>query len=502
MYLVLTALLALNVSKEILEAFVYVERSLATSVTKVESQNESIYAQFEDAMDKNAEKAGPWNQKAQDVRQQANDLDDLIQEMKDYLILKIGTDDEGKPLKMNNLEIPATYLLKKEKKATELKNKLADYRDFLITTVPDNKNLIANLNTIFTTDKVKVGDVKIDWENATFEHYPLMAILTFLTKMQADVRTAETDVISDLQTNIGKLDVKVNKLNATAIVPNSYVFTGDTFRAELFIAAFDTTKVPTVIIYNEYDEEGNPVGEGVQVPVKNGRGIYEVPASSEGVFTWGGSVEIQTPSGVQEFSVDPRTYQVAKSVAVISPTKMNVLYRGVDNPIDVSVPGVSPSNLRVSCSGGSLSGNNGSFIVKPGDGEKAIISVSTIEENGSSKSIGQMEFRIKRIPPPNALIAGKQDGKISKNALSGTQGVAAVLFDFPFDIQYRVTSFTARAQKGEYVQTVRVQGNAFNQEVKSLIMDMKPGSDISFTNIMAQGPDGTKKCGAIVFTVQ
>jgi len=503
MYLVLTALLALNVSKEILDAFVVVERSLMTSVDKVENQNENIYAQFEAAMGENAAKAKEWNDKAQDVRAHSNDLYNYIQAVKEHLIEEVGGyDEEGRPLKMDNREIPANYLLVKEKKAYELKEKIDEFRNFLVATVPNNEGIINNLETIFNTDKVKNGDVKSDWEKATFEHYPLMAVVTFLTKMQADVRTAETDVISDLQTNIGKYDVKVNKLDATAIVPNSYVFTGDTFTAELFIAAFDTTKVPTVTIYNDYDEEGNPVGEGIQVPVKNGRGIYKVPAQREGVFTWGGSVEIQTPSGAQKFNVDPRTYQVAKSAAVISPTKMNVLYRGVDNPIDVSVPGISPSNLKVTCSGGGLSGSNGSFIVQPGDGEKAIISVSAVDEDGKTKNIGQMEFRIKRIPPPNALIAGKQDGKISKNALSGTQGIAAVLFDFPFDIQYKVTSFTVRAQQGGYVQTVRVQGNAFNQEVRSLIQDMKPGSDISFTNIMAKGPDGTKKCGAIVFTVQ
>lgn len=504
MYLVLTALLALNVSKEILDAFVRVERSMATTNVKVEEKNNSVYRQFDAAMEENATKSKVWRDAAYAVKQQADGVDTYIEDLKEKLVeLADGVDEEtGKPKKMDNREVPANYLLVKDKKATELKEKIEVFRSTLIEKSEGNQELQANLAAIFNTDKQDIGgDVKASWEQANFEHYPLMAIVTFLTKMQSDVRAAESDVISYLQRNIGAQDVKVNKLDATAIVPNSYVFTGDTFVAEIFIAAFDSTQQPVVTVYESYDAEGNPLGEGKQVPVEGGRGIYKVPAKSEGAFTWGGTVEIMTPDGLVPYPVTPRTYQVARSAAVISPTKMNVLYRGVDNPISVSVPGVSPDKLTVSCAGCTISGSKGDYVAKAGTGNEATIKVSA-EINGKSKSIGDMVFRVKRIPPPTAMIAGKSEGKISKSALAGTQGVGAFLQDFPFDINYRVTSFTVRAQKGEYTQTVRVSGNVFNSEVRSLIQDMKPGSDISFTNIQANGPDGTKNCGAIVFTVQ
>jgi gliding motility-associated protein GldM len=319
--------------------------------------------------------------------------------------------------------------------------------------------------------------------------------------MQTDVRTTENDVLTNLQSNIGKYDVKVNKLEATAIVPSSYIFIGDTFKAEIFIAAFDTTKQPEVTVYERYDAQGNPVGEGIKVPVVNGRGVYKVPARAEGNFSWGGKVVVNTPQGDVPYSLPEHIYQVAKTAAVISPTKMNVIYRGVDNPIDISVPGISPDKLEVSCSGCTISGSRGSYIAKAGTGDEAVIKVNAKTDTGN-KSIGEMKFRIKRIPPPTAMIAGKTEGKISKTALAGTQGVGAFLQDFPFEISYRVVSFTVRAQKGEYTETVTVKGNNFDAQVRGLINNMKPGSDISFTNIIAEGPDGVKNCGAIVFTVQ
>ncbi|MCE2496472.1 MAG: gliding motility protein GldM [Flavobacteriales bacterium] len=506
MYLVLTALLALNVSKEILDAFVKVNDSMGVTNIKVEEKNAEVYNSFDAAMQKNPVKTKEWRDAAYAVKNEADALDKYIEELKSTLIEMAGGVDEktGKPKKMDNREVPANYLLVKEKKATELKGKVEQFRELLIDKSSDNERLKTNLAAVFDTDKQDIGgDVKASWGKANFEHYPLMATVTFLTKMQSDVRTAESDVISYLQAKIDATDVKVNALEATAIVPNSYVFTGDTFRAEIFIAAFDSTKQPVVTVYNDFDENGNPIGDGVQVPVRDGKGIYEVPANSEGAFTWGGAVQIDGPGGdPQTYSVPPRTYQVARSAAVISPTKMNVIYRGVDNPIDVSVPGISPDKLQVTCAGCSISGSNGSYVAKAGNtGTEATIKVSA-EVNGKMKNIGDMKFRIKRIPPPTAMIAGKTEGKISKSALGGTQGIGAFLQDFPFNINYRVTSFTVRAQKGEYTQTVRVTGNQFNGEVRTLIQDMKPGSDISFTNIQAKGPDGTKNCGAIVFTVQ
>lgn len=509
MYLVLTALLALNVSKEILDAFVKVDSSLKTSTEKVEQQNAMSYAQFEEAVKENPAKSKEWRDKALKVQAAANALYSYIAELKETIIEMSGgyqeVEEEGdikKPAKMDNREIPANYLLVKEKKAYELNQKIAEFRNVMIENSAGDKQLIANINKIFDTSKQKVGGVpNVDWEKAQFEHYPLMAIVTFLTKMQTDVRTTENDVLTYLQGNIGKYDVKVNKLEATAIVPSTYVFVGDTFKAEIFIAAFDTTKQPEVTVYESYDANGNPVGQGIKVPVKNGRGVYKVPARSEGNFSWGGKVVVSTPQGPVPYDVPEQMYQVAKTAAVISPTKMNVIYRGVDNPIDVSVPGISPDKLEVSCVGCTISGSKGSYIAKAGNGDEAVIKVTANTGNGK-KSIGEMKFRVKRIPPPTAMIAGKTEGKISKSALAGTQGVGAFLQDFPFEISYRVVSFTVRAQKGEYTETVTIKGNNFDNQVRGLINNMKPGSDISFTNIIAEGPDGVKNCGAIVFTVQ
>jgi len=188
-------------------------------------------------------------------------------------------------------------------------------------------------------------------------------------------------------------------------------------------------------------------------------------------------------------------------MAVVSPTKMNVFYRGVPNPIDVSAPGFSPEDLQVS-------GKNVTLKrIKPGQYEATVRDNAKgdaeISIKANSRNIGKpIAFRLKRIPSPTASINGKKEGKMSKGKLSKAQGIVASLPNFPFDLKYKVESFDVRMKDGEYTKTIKVKGNKFTSEVKEKIIKLKPGSDISFTNIKAKGPDGRKQCGAIVLTVQ
>ena len=188
-------------------------------------------------------------------------------------------------------------------------------------------------------------------------------------------------------------------------------------------------------------------------------------------------------------------------MAVVSPTKMNVFYRGVPNPIDISVPGYSPEDLTVSGTNVTLKRiKSGQYEATVRDKAKGDAKI-TVKANG--RTIGKpIEFRLKRIPSPAASINGKKEGVMSKGKLSKAQGIAASLTNFPFDLKYTVESYDVRLTDGEYTKTIKVKGNKFTTEVKDKILKLKPGSDISFTNIRAKGPDGRKPCGAIILTVQ
>ncbi|MFT5970531.1 MAG: gliding motility-associated protein GldM [Flavobacteriales bacterium] len=516
MYLVLTALLAMNVSKEILEAFVKVEHSLETTINNFTDKNQTVYAQFDAAAKKNKEKAGPWKDKAYSIKAKANDAVKFIKDIKDEMLEATGgLNEEGIPVGMDKTEVPTNMLTVDPKRkdadgnflGTQIKNKISGFREFSKSMLDpiQQKSLINSLEAgLYTKNPPAKEGANPTWETEHFIGLPFAAISTFLTKMQGDVRNAESDMITFFQSNIGKTDIKVNSLEPITMSRSNYILRGDSFQSRVFVAAFDTTAQPEVYIYDRVDENGNLLGDSTSLRVKNGKGFYSLKANSTGDFTWGGVVRVETPMGIKRYPFVSE-YRVAEAAVVISPTKMNVLYRGVPNPISVSVPGVPSEDLIVTSDAGCSikKVGNGTYEAMAGDGLNATIIVK-IKDNqtGKIKTLGDMEFRCKRIPPPTAKIAGKIEGAISKNALAGTQGIGAFLEDFPFDIRYKVSKFTVRAQDGEFAKTIIVKGNKFNNEVKSLISSTKPGSDISFTGIEAVGPDGKKKCGAIVLTLQ
>ena len=505
MYLVLTALLALNVSKDILKAFQKVEGSLSQAVENIGVQNNLMYSEFQKAAENNPLKVGEWKDIAFDIKENANDLRQYIGVLKDSLIEKTGGfDEEGALVGMDNLEKVANEMLKKPQKGLLLKQELILYRDYMLNIegVSENPDLVNLITEAFNTDDIIGPKTKISWEQDRFSHYPLIAVLTFLTQIQGDVVNIESKVVDFLRTNIGADDMKFSTVAAQVISPKNYVMEGDSFKATISIAAYDDSQTPTIIVTDVFINDTLPdFSQADTIPVAlDGKGLYGVPARGIGVQKRAAKILLTTESGVKEYE-QIFEYQVAKPMAVVSPTKMNVFYRGVPNPIEISVPGYSPEDLTVSGTNVTLK------RIKPGQYEATVRdkakgeSKITVKANG--RTIGKpIEFRLKRIPSPSASINGKKEGIMSKGKLSKAQGIAATLPNFPFDLKYTVQSFDVRLTDGEYTKTIKVKGNKFTAEVKEKILKLKPGSDISFTNIRAKGPDGRKPCGAIILTVQ
>ena len=503
MYLVLTALLALNISNEVLKAFVKVDKSLDKTTKNFTNKSQQTYALFNQAALDNPVKAGPWKEKAFEIKYSADEAYNFIQNVKDTLeiLANIQRDEDGWDERMSQREVHANLLIN-QGVGFEIKQQLGFVKEKLLSFVDSsNIQLRKQITDALNTEDKSSTAKQVSWESEHFENIALAPVFTYLTQFQSEVRNSEAAVIDYLFQNIDAGAVKFNKLNATVIAPTNYILLGDSFKADVFVTAFDTTQDPEVLVYTNYDSEGSPIGEPQPINVDGGVGKYNVSTGKEGYFTWGGIIRVKTDGGIKEYPF-MNSYQVSKPALVVSPTKMNILYRGVDNPIDISVPGVPPENLSVSCSGCKISGRNGKYVATVSSGSKATINVSAKDQNGKIKRIGNSDFRVGRIPPPEASIAGKTDGKISRSALKNAQGIGSFLRDFPFDIKYSVTEFTVRAMDGQYVQTVKVKGNRFNTEVRSLVGRVKTGSDVSFTGIKAKGPDGAKKCNPITLTVQ
>ena len=181
---------------------------------------------------------------------------------------------------------------------------------------------------------------------------------------------------------------------------------------------------------------------------------------------------------------------------------MNVFYAGLDNPVSISVPGISASNVQVSISNGSIKTGVGGYIVRPDKvGVKSIITVSA-KIDGTLKSIGSTEFRVKRVPDPVASVAGKIEGAITKNELMAQQGVLAKIPDFDFLMNFTVTSFVVSTSKQGYIIDKQTKGNRFSQEQMDLMKGLNPGSRLYIESIVVKGDDGTvRNLPAISFKI-
>lgn len=511
MYLFLTALMALNVSKDVLDSFVLVNDSLANTNENFMAKNDKVYTEFEKRNTENEKKVGPYYSEALEIKKMADDLYDLVQDQKIAII--VSSDGEETEAVENrkihselidgkdNTDFPAAYMINKGNGAI-LKDGIIKYRERLLSVV-DEKNIIlreAIEQNLYTEDPPSHEGEQHSWESEHFEHLPMIAVLTMMTKIQSDVRNAEADIISYLFSQIDASSFKFNELEPTVIAKSNYVLKGNSYQADIFLAAFDTTQAPTIYT-GKYDSINRKmIGVYDSVRIKNGRGKYEVPTNRVGYQTWGGIIRFKTQDGGFKDYPFESEYQVAEASLIVSPTSMNVFFLGVENPVEISVPGVPSDKIHPTISNGTIRKNRkGGWIVRPKKAfVKAVITVQA-EVNGQKRTMPKKIFRVKTVPDPVATVAGKKGGRLRKNILLAQKGVVAELKDFDFELSFRVNSFTVSANIGGYFNERSTRGNAFSPDQKKLIRSLKKGQKVIIEDITAVGPDGTtRKLNSIV----
>ena len=243
------------------------------------------------------------------------------------------------------------------------------------------------------------------------------------------------------------------------------------------------------------------VGEGRQLPYDaRGRAIYKATGTSVGNFTLQGLLRMVGPDGVVSYPFSSE-YQVGESNTVISPTKMNVLYIGVENPISISMSGVPSEKMSVNISQGSISKSGSEWIAKvTSPGTAKITASATIEGRTIS---GSMDFRVKTVPDPVAKVAGKTGGKIDKGTLTAQMAVLAILDNFEFDMKFSVTEFNVSAQIGQFTQNKPTKGARITDEQKAILNRLTKGQKVYFDEIKAQGPDGKiRELPAVSFSIE
>ena len=504
MYLILTAMLALNVSKEAVDAFKKVDKSLTTTLANYVIKNNLIYAEFDRAAAENPTKAGKYKETALEIKSRADEIYNFIQDLKKEIIITaegpdtkavVGDEifiDEVKKIDENN--VPSQILIgsNEKGKGNTLKALMNDYREFLISTL-DGQNPSAEdaLRKSLNTDDGKDPDGQpSDWVNLTFQTMPLVAVETLLSKFQVDVRNGETEVLNHLYSQIDAASFKVNKLRPVVIPTSNYVTLGNDYEAAVFISAADTTQLPTVTV------------NGATLPNDAaGRGIYKVRASSTGLKKWGGIISLKAPDGSTKTYPFEASYNVDVPNVVVSPTAVNIMYKGILNPIDVSVPGVDPSKIKLRVVNGTLTTEKvknskgvifkGNWSVNPtAVGQNVQVIVSTTDPAGKSTTYPPVEFRVKAIPPPTAIFGGKNIGTIAKNTAAAQTGVYASLPDFEFDLVYKITGFSVlyTDSRGDFEE--KSTSGALTSQQKDLIGRLARGKNLFIKDIKCLAPDG------------
>jgi len=493
MYVVLMAMLALNVSNEVLNGFAIVGESIGRTTENSMKDNYAIYEAFEEQMKANPQKVKEWYDKAQQVKHMSDSLYNFAAELK----LAIAREADGKNgdpdhLKgQEDLEASNQVMLAPGRgRGQELKQAIESYRERILKMIPDTakqRGIASDLTTEVPADKRTLGK---NWQESQFEAMPAIAAVTILSKLQGDVRNAEKEVLHTLVQNIDVKDIRVNLLEAFVIPNSQTIVRGDKFSAKIVMAAIDTTQVPEIYIGNQkVDLQDN---------------VYERICTSTGDFTLAGYIETVNGNGDKLRRDFSQKYTVVDPSATVSADLMNMLYAGYSNPISVSVPGVPSNKIQATMTNGTLTPQGpGRYVARPSKiGENATITVISTN-TGRPQQMGQFTFRVRRLPDPTPYIDLKDEkgnptrykgGGLAKASLMNIDGIGAAIDDGILDISFKVISFVTvfYDNMGNAVPMVG-EGDKFSSRQKETFRKLPRNRRFYISEVVAVGPDGIQR---------
>ncbi len=554
MYLVLTALLAMNISKDVLNAFIQINKGLGKTSEVLQSKAQATLAGLRAA--KEADKAAPFLAKAEEVSKLGDEMIDYIEILKARTIAcsmkgdpagadyeEFMTEDKKRAIDLGSKEgrEKVTKLDENQNNTTllvgpnpqaprqdpwsafELKTKLTEFKEKLkamqVTNIdgkviPLDNEILTSLDSTFVYNEEPDAEGKLEvWETNKFYHTPLAAIVATMSKIETDVLNAKTSVMSFLASSINATDLKFSDVTVAAVPLQSYVLKGKDYELEVYLAAYNKTSNTKLYMGGAYNGDKVPTpstfaasGEGIAAD-PDGKCRFKVNTGSLSLGPHGytGQIGYEKDGKMEFIPFATQPFFVGEPALVVSPVNMNVFYRGLDNPVEVSVPGVDRSALTVTMSGGSITPSaDGTYNVKPGEGKDATINVSA-NINGESVQMPARNFRIKKIPDPIPSFGGKKpyDSTIPQGDATVAAGVRADMEGFDFPVTAQVSSFMVTLVSNGALKEYKSNGNRISDEASQAIRKMKKGEKIFIEQIMCRMPDGTdRKLSAITLKVQ
>ncbi len=489
MYLVFIAMVALNVSSEVLSGFVLVERSLTHTIEGAQQSNDNIMKGLSTAYAKNPSKAEPWYRKGLALTAYADSLYNEI----DQLRLLIAQEADGKDANPNDvarkddMNAPTTVMLNPlTRRGAKLRESIDAFRTYTTQMVRSDSRR-EHISEMLSTESAG----GLSWEQQIFENIPTIASLTMLTKLQSDIRSVEGDVLNDLVQNIDSGDLRVNKIAAQVIPRSQLVMQGSQYEASIVLSSYDSTRVPKIVV------------NGTTLPESAG-GIYRVTTSKAGTFPISGYIETELPDGTAVKQPFQSEYYVTEPFATVAPTMMNVLYAGINNPISIAVPGVPSQNVTATMTNGTLTRQGNGWVAKPAKiGTPAVITVMAKQADGRTTKMAETSLRVRALPDPlpyiqytdaNGATKRFKGGRIAKRDLLTANGIGAAIDDDLLDVPYQVVRFQLLFfdSVGGVIPEVS-NGPTFSTRQRDKIRNMAKGKRFFVSEVTARGPDGIER---------
>jgi gliding motility-associated protein GldM len=487
MYVVLMAMLALNISTEVLNGFSIVEESLNRTTSNASKENEALFGNFADQMKANPEKVRAWFEKATEVKQMSDSLYDLAQQLKEAIVREAdGSDGNVRDIRnTDNLEAAGIVMLAPGSgKGKQLYKAVNDYRERILRMISDPHQRQIIESNLTTNLPAKAHAMGKNWQEYMFENMPVAAAVTLLSKLQNDVRYAEGEVLHTLVSQVDVKDIRVNKLDAFVIPEKTVLYPGERFNANIVMAAVDTTQQPEIYV------------NGSRVP--SARGQYTFTAGGVGEHRFSGYIMMRNANGdvlrrnfQQSYSVIP-----APSGATVAADLMNVLYAGFSNPISVSVPGVPANAVSVSMQGGSLTARgNGHYVAVPSAVGRDVTINITANDKGQVRRMPPFVFHVRKLPDPTAYInvgtTRFKSGPLAKASLMGATGIQAAIDDGLLDIPFRVLGFeTVFFDNMGMAVPMASSGASFSERQREQFRKLSRNRRFYINRVRAVGPDG------------
>lgn len=547
MYLVYTALLAMNVSKDILDAFDTVNSGVQETNITLMQQISQRYATFEEQYLLDQEKVGPYWEQAQQLRESSTEIINYIEAMKWDLVKKIEEKKYDEAIEQgllknqdtlqyngrllynintskiksrDNYNKPTEYMMGNPEGngvAFELSERIRQYRAIIVgimgvdhihelglitDSIYGTKDYVMQ-QTGYKENQLKrlplEGEhygARIDyapeandalqkgWEYRNFHHTVLIADVTLLNKIISEIETAELNAVTHLAQSVHATDYNFDEIDARVFAESSYILSGQKYKAQAMVTAWQNSQTTARVSL-----DGGPEREYTS----NSQGVIDLEYSAGvGSHRYTGVIQMRDPktNEMKDYTFE-NTFTVAPPAVSVSATKMNVVYAGIDNPI--AIGGGVGGELSATATGATLTRvGNGSYNLRViGNPSEVVVNVSS-----QGNSLGSMKFRVKELPKPTAKVDNVgADGKVAKSALLAANMVRAEMKDFDFDgVHYDVVGYTVKYKtKAGTMKEEKVNGSKFNETLKNVFGSSNAGDLFIFTAIRVKGNDNKEK---------